>query len=130
MAYTAELKIEGKAFTVIACEYSLWQKVDLFGKPVPKVFNRPIRLEIYGTEDETSISWAANTNKKVSGSICYYKNDQSVFKEIKFEDGFCIKYKELVLISNDANSGTPYRHYLEISPKTISIGDIKHDNHW
>ncbi len=130
MAYTAELKIEDKTFPVVRCEYSLWQKADLFGKPVPKVFTRPIRLEIYGTDDETNISWAINNKKKLSGSISYLKSDQSVFKEIKFEDGFCIKYKELVLISKGGASGTHYRHYLEISARSISIGDIKHDNHW
>jgi hypothetical protein len=130
MAYTAELKIDGKTFPVIRCEYSLWQQADLFGKPVPKVFNRPISLEIHGTDDETNISWALNNKKTLSGSIAFYKNDQSVFKEIKFEDGFCIKYKELVSITNGSTSGTSYRHYLEISPKSITIGDIKHDNHW
>jgi hypothetical protein len=130
MAYTAELKIEGKTFPIINFRYSLWQKTDLFGKPVPKVFARPLRLEIYGTDDETNISWATNSQKKLSGSISYLKSDQSVFKEIKFEDGFCIRYKELAVFSQDSAAGVPYRHYLEISAKSISIGDIKHDNHW
>jgi hypothetical protein len=130
MAYTAELKIEGKIFPVIMCEYSLWQKTDLFGKPVPKVFTRPIKLEIYGSDDETNISWALNNKKKLSGSISFYKSDQSVFKELQFEDAFCIKYREIVMLSKESASSAPYRHYLEISAKTISIGDIKHDNHW
>jgi hypothetical protein len=130
MAYTAELKIEGKTFPVIMCEYALWQKADLFGKPVPKVFTEPIKLELYGTNDETNISWAVNNKKQLSGSIAFYKSDQSVFKELKFEDGYCIKYKELVMISKDSGSVSPYRHYLEISAKSISLGDIKHDNHW
>ena len=98
MAYTAELKIEGKTFPIITCEYSLWQKADLFGKPVPRVMSGPIRLEIYGTDDETNISWAINNKKKLSGTISFLKSDQSVFQGNKIRGGFCIKYKEDDLI--------------------------------
>jgi hypothetical protein len=130
MSYTAELTMEGKTFPVIKCVYGLSQKVDLFGKPVPKVISDTIKLEIIGSDDETSISWATNYKKKLGGKISFYKSDQSVFKEIKFEDGFCIRYKEEIHLSKGANSGAPYKHCLEISAKEISIGDIKHDNHW
>ncbi len=130
MAYTAELTIEGKTFTIIKCEYKFSQKIDLFGKPVPKVTSDAIKLEIYGTADETNIAWATNYKKKLGGTISFYKNDQSIFKEIKFTDGFCIKYKEEIQLLKNGNSITPYKHCLEISAKVISIGEIKHDNHW
>jgi hypothetical protein len=130
MSYTAELTIEGKTFHIIKYEYNLSQKVDLFGKPIPKVVSDTIKLELYGTDEETSITWATNNKKKLSGKISVYKNDQSVLKEIKFEDGFCIKYREDIRLLKGVNSVTYYTHYLEISAKVISIGDIKHDNHW
>jgi hypothetical protein len=128
MAFKAELAIEGKTFPIVKCEYAFSQKVDLFGKPIPKVISKPIKLEINGTDDETSISWATNYKKKLSGTITYYNNDRTVFKEIKFEDGFCVKYKEDIRLIN--NSGFLYKYCMEISAKVISIGDIKHDNHW
>jgi hypothetical protein len=127
---TAEFTIEGKTFRVIKCEYGFSQNVDLFGKPVPWVTSDPIKLEIVGTNDETSISWATNNKKKLNGSISIYRSDQSVLKEIKFEDGYCVKYKEDIQLLIKSSLDTPYRHCLEISAKVISIGDIKHDNHW
>ncbi len=130
MAYTADLAIEGKSFQVIKCEYNLSQKVDLFGKPVPKVTSDTIKLEIYGLNDETIISWAANHTKKLDGTISFYRSDQSVFRKIKFEEGFCIRYKEDIHVSRKGSTGIPYRHCLEISAKAISIGDVKHNNHW
>jgi len=130
MAYTADLTIEGKTFQVIRCEYTLSQEVDLFGKPVPRVTSDPIRVELYGTGEETAISWAANNRKKLNGTISFYKTDQSVFKEIKFEDAYCVKYGEDIRFSNKGSSVAPYRHLLEISARIIAIGDSKHDNHW
>jgi hypothetical protein len=130
MSYTAELAIEGKTFPIRKCEYGFSQKVDLFGKPIPRVKSSPIKLEITGTDDETNISWAANDKKKLGGTISFYRADQSVFKEIKFEDGFCIKYKEEIELLKSPDSNPLYIHLLEISAKVISIGDIKHDNHW
>ena len=127
MTYYAEFNIEGKIFQVVQCEYGFYQQVDLFGKPIPKVSSDTIKLVLYGTEDETCISWAANDKKKISGTITFYKNDQSVFKEIKFEDGYCVKYKEDILLMK---KGIPYKHSLEISAKVIGMGNIKHDNHW
>ena len=130
MSYTAELKIEGKTFPIIRCEYNLSQKVDLFGKPVPSVISDPIKLELYGTNDETNISWATNSKKKLDGTISFLKPDQSVFKEIKFEQAYCIKYREDINPLVKGISDISYRHCLEISAKVIGIGDIKHDNHW
>ncbi len=43
---------------------------------------------------------------------------------------FALNTGKLVMLSKDNASGAPYSHYLEISAKSISIGDIKHDNHW
>jgi hypothetical protein len=130
MAYTAELAIEGKTFPIRKCEYGFSQKVDLLGKPIPMVTSNRIKLEITGTDDETNISWAANEKKKLGGTISFYRADQSVMKEIKFEDGFCIKYKEDIQLLKSPDPSPLYLHFLEISAKVISIGDIKHDNHW
>jgi hypothetical protein len=130
MAYTAELTIEGKVFPIIKCEYNFSQEVNLFGKPIPRVISKPIKLELYGTEDETNISWAANSMKKLDGTISFYKANKSVFKEIKFEDGYCIKYKEVIRLLKNPELVPTYMQYLEISAKVISIGDVKHDNHW
>lgn len=130
MAYTAELTIEGKSFPIIRCEYNFSQEVNLFGKPIPRVISKPIKLKLYGTEDETTISWAANNKKKLDGTISFYKANKSVFKEIKFEDGYCIKYKEDIRLVKGTNVVPDYIQYMEISAKVISIGDIKHDNHW
>ena len=130
MSYTAELAIEGKTFPIRKCEYGFSQKVDLFGKPIPIVISHTIKLELSGTEDETNISWAANDKKKMEGTISFYRADQSVFKEIKFEDGFCIGYKEDIQLLKSQDSTPIYLHFLEVSAKVIKIGDIKHDNHW
>jgi hypothetical protein len=130
MAYTAELTIEGKSFPLLKCEYNFSQEVNLFGKPIPKVISKPIKLELNGTGDETNISWATNSKKKLDGKISIYKANKSVFKEIKFEDGYCIKYKEDIRLLKRSDLMPDYIQYLEISAKVISIGDIKHDNHW
>jgi hypothetical protein len=68
--------------------------------------------------------------KKLDGTISFYKANKSVFKEIKFEDGYCIKYKEVIRLLKNSELVPAYMQYLEISAKVISIGDVKHDNHW
>jgi hypothetical protein len=130
MAFTAELTIEGKSFPILKCEYHFSQEVNLFGKPIPRVISKPIRLELMGSNDETNISWATNSQKKLDGTISFYKSNKSVFKEIKFENGYCIKYKEDIHPLKGSKSVPDYVVSMEISAKTISIGDIKHDNHW
>jgi len=127
MALTAELTIEGKSFPIIMCEYGFIQNSDRFGKPVFKVNSRLIKLELPQTNDETSISWVSGNLKKYNGNITFYNSDQTIFKEIKFEEGYCIKYKETVQL---LSSEIPYRQYLEISANVIIVGESRHENHW
>jgi hypothetical protein len=130
MAFPAELKIEGAVLKVLTCEYGFNQQVDVSGRPVPRVSCGTIKIDLVGTEDETNISWASNHRKKIEGTITFYKQDeQTKLREIKFEDAFCIRYKETVLLLKNSKENT-YRHSIEISAGKLTIGEAKYNSYW
>jgi hypothetical protein len=128
MPFTAELEIEGKSYKVYECEYSFSQQVDLQGKPNPKVKGGTIKMVIEGSDDDVHLSWTVNKARKDEGTITFYKIDQSKFREIKFEQAHCIRYKETVSIVKNATPA--YRQEIVLTAGKMTVAGIKHNNHW
>ncbi|MFD2934191.1 type VI secretion system tube protein TssD [Spirosoma flavum] len=132
-SFNAELSIEGKTFSVLTASYGLYQATDESGKPSSGVRTHLIQLQLAGSDDETLTNWAADAQKRLDGKITFFRIDeQSKFKELAFEQAYCVHYAERVAPTNTADQMLPGSYLIEIgiSPAVLKIGGTKHDNQW
>jgi hypothetical protein len=126
-AFAAKFKLDGNEFSVLSCSYSFGQGVNAQGQPSTDVQGGTISLQIAASDDSSIIGWMIDPSGKKSGSIVFDKTDGGgVFKEVKFEEGFCVGYSE----SFNATSTLPMTISLNISAKKVSVGDASHEKTW
>jgi hypothetical protein len=132
-SFSAELSIDGKTFPVLTVSYGLYQATDETGKPSSGVRTHLIQLRLMGSDDETLPNWAADGQKQLDGTITFYRIDeQSTFKELAFEQAYCVQYAEHMAPADQTDQGLPGSYLIElgISPAVLKIGGTKHDNQW
>jgi hypothetical protein len=158
MSFRATITVDEKTFEVLECVSDMEQAIDMKGKAISSVRGGDIRLVLRGTDEETIPAWASDKNKKLDGTITYYKIDvmEGKFREIKFEDGYITWFAEsFMMADSDENFadamlfqddfdeeifnmvqrvhkqfGASYLILCKVSAKKISIDDVKHDNAW
>ncbi|MBC3788302.1 type VI secretion system tube protein TssD [Spirosoma utsteinense] len=132
-SFSAELSIDGKLFPVLTVSYGLYQITDDTGKPSSGVRTYLIKLRLSGSDDETLTSWAVDAQKRLDGKITFFRIDeQSKFKELSFEQAYCVEYTERVDPADTTSQVLPGSFIIEIgiSPAVLKIGETKHDNQW
>src|SRR6185295_15788631 len=96
-SFSANLKLEGKDFEVLDCNYSFNQNVDQEGRPAGKVFGGGITVTILGDgeDDKEVVKWMLDQNKLLKGSIEFHKlDDSAVLQKIEFEEALCGSFSE------------------------------------
>ena len=127
MSFKAYLNLDGKDYRVLKCDYEFTQKVDAIGKPSSINYGGRIDLTVESTDSDVLPTWMLDNFERKAGTITYKKVDNDAkLKEIKFEDGYCVKYKE----NFDAYNEETMTETFTISARKITIGNAIHENEW
>ncbi|MEA3297714.1 MAG: type VI secretion system tube protein TssD [candidate division Zixibacteria bacterium] len=135
MARRPTLEIDGVVYTnVYEVSYELRTSKDETGRPSDCARAGTIKI-LRESDDHTEIAaWAMNseeTNWK-TGKVTFRKPDDSVMKELTWEEGFITKYEERIPHIKDRSS-EQVQEYFEISSHFIQVGEGdsgKIDNRW
>lgn len=136
--HRAELTLDKELYPVITCEYVISQKTDEYCRPTGIPRSGLIEVVVAVANDETLENWATDPGKQMDGSLKFYWADEdTIFKEIKFEGGYCISYDEYFLpLGNQAigvqppTNVTSYCVKLAISTAKLTIDGHTHDSGW
>ncbi|MFV0364865.1 MAG: type VI secretion system tube protein TssD [Suipraeoptans sp.] len=120
----AKLFLDGKEYEVAYFDIFFSQDVDHKGKPQHEVGGGLFKVVLKDTISDSIYDWAKRSTKKKSGKIIFSKELVSSDIIILFEDAYCISLTRQI----DSFTGTTTT--LIISPKTISLNNILHDNGW
>jgi hypothetical protein len=128
MSFQAILKVGGKEIELLTCNYSFGQTTNERGMPSSDVFAGGISMTFEATDDDTSLlEWMVDPRKVLDGSIVFKRiNDESTFKEVKFEKAYCISFSESFTSSGGAHSTIS----ISITAKKITVGNVTHDSRW
>lgn len=127
MSFSAKLKVAGKEYNVLNCNYGLFQETDATGRPSSITRGGKIVIEVESTDDTTLSDWMFNNFEQMDGSIGFLKRDtEATSKELFFESAYAVKYVE----NFDSTGKNPMTEILTISAKTIKIGNGEHMNDW
>jgi hypothetical protein len=127
MVAKAELVLEGNTYLLNTVSIEIGQTTDQFGRPSTVAKGGKVEMELFSVEDDVIFDWMVHTKKTLSGSINLYEADfETKFKEIRFEDAYCIEFSERFEESTEESLITRFK----ISAEKLSIGNIDLDNQW
>lgn len=127
MAFKAKLKVAGREYNVLQSSYELHQETDATGRPSSITRGGKIKLTVESTADTSLSDWMFNNFERRDGSIVFLKRDsESTSKELKFSEGYMVKYHE----NFDSSGDSPMSESFVISAKGIGIGNGEHLNDW
>ena len=94
-----------------------------------KVRSGLITLELDVPHNDQLLAWAADPQKKLSGTLLFLETNRPTLSEqLTFEDAFCVAYRE------DFHSGAEpegaYRCTLQLSASKLTLGTVARDSTW
>ena len=114
---------------VVHCTYQFSQPTAQRGRVAAKVRSGLITLELDVPHDDQLLAWAADPQKKLSGTLLFLETNRPTLSEqLTFEDTFCVAYRE------DFHSGAEpegaYRCTLQLSASKLTLGTVARDSTW
>ncbi len=127
MSFKAKLKVGGKEYNVLSCNYELFQETDATGRPSSVTRGGKVYIRVESTADTSLSDWMFNNFERRDGSIVFLKRDtDATSKELKFTEGYMVKYRE----NFDATGKNPMVETFVISAREIALGVGFHVNKW
>ena len=94
-SFDAELHLNGRAYPVRRCHFTLHQDTDARGRVVSKVRHGPLGLSVDVPDDDELLAWAAAPFKPLAGEVVFFDLAAQVPHEtIAFAAGQCVGYAE------------------------------------
>ena len=127
MSFKSKLKVAGKEYNVLSCNYELHQETDATGRPSSITRGGKVYITVESTSDTSLSDWMFNYFERRDGSIVFLKRDtDATSKELKFTEGYMVKYRE----NFDATGKNPMTETFVISARVINMGTGEHKNDW
>lgn len=125
MALHGSLKIGGRTYGVIECEYEFEQKTDETGKPTSRPKGGEITIVIPATDDDDMFfyNWMFHKSEVKAGILrfCIYTNDnKQSYKTVSFANAYCVYLHDYF---NDRDGKLMYTT-IRISAQIIRIGSM------
>ena len=125
MALHGSLKIGGRTYGVVECEYKFSQSIDDTGKPTSRPKGGEITIVIPSTNDDDMFfyNWMFHKSEVKAGILrfCLYSNDNKrSYKTVSFANAYCIELKDYF---NDHDAKLMYTT-IKISAQVIMIGSV------
>ncbi|WP_299242755.1 type VI secretion system tube protein TssD [uncultured Aquimarina sp.] len=127
MSFKAKLKVGGKEYNVLNCNYGLSQETDATGRPSSVTRGGMITIEVESTADTSLSDWMFNNFEMRDGSIVFLKRDTDAkAKELNFTNAYAVKYIE----NFDSTGKNPMTEKITLSAREIGVGNGSHTNEW
>ena len=123
MALHGSLKIGGRTYGVVECDYQFTQAVDETGKPTSRPSGGTITMGIPSTNDDDMFfyNWMFHKSEVKAGIIRFrlYSNENKIsYKTISFANAYCIQLRDYF---NDHDEKLMYTT-IKISAQVIRVG--------
>jgi hypothetical protein len=123
------LVLDAQELPVVRCTYEFNQPTGPRGRVAAKVRSGLITLELDVPHHDQLLAWAADPQKKLSGTVLFLETNRPMLSEqLAFEDAFCVAYQE------DFHSGAEpegaYRCTLQLSAAKLLLGAVERDSAW
>jgi len=122
MAHTAELRLEGRTYKIITCEYKFAQPLDEIGQPCAHPMGGLVHLTIESPDNSDLFihNWMLNATDHKDGTIAFtvVSAGKPTTKILNFKRAYCVGLYECFDSGADAQMLTE----IAISAAEISFG--------
>lgn len=130
-SFSATFKLDGNEYDVMYYSYSFGQSTDNVGRPASDVkagrLNMALSLPQDGSATAPLMAWMLNAYGPKNGSLECKRTDQdSVWRTISFEEGYCVSLTE----SFNGSSNRSMNVNISVSAKKITAKDVTHEKKW
>jgi hypothetical protein len=127
MSFLATLKVDGKEFNVLSCNYNLYQDVDNTGRPSSETRGGLVNLIVESTDDTTIFDWMTDSYMTKDATLTFNKRDSAAkLKELEIKEAYCVNYQESF---DNTGSGAMIISFT-LSAKELKLGQGGHTNKW
>lgn len=127
MSFRATLKLGGKEFDVLDCNYRFSREVDAKGNPTSAIYGGKIYVHVEAGSDTVILATMVQQFKRSDGSITFKKpSEESKMKELSWSDGYIVEYEE----SLDVNGSHPMDIRFVVSARKVQVGDVVVEQEW
>jgi hypothetical protein len=129
MAFSAELIVNGKHYSIRHFKWKVQQNTDVVGRPDARVQAGQLQVELDSEPDDTLHYWALDDLKKLNGEVVVFAADNqgARYKTIRFEDAYCVGLGKRFDGSTSSNGMTMT---LKLSANRLSCGEVEFNNRW
>jgi Hemolysin coregulated protein Hcp (TssD) len=128
MSFSAIFKFDGgkpEGQEVVSCFQAFTQTTDDKGRPSSGVYGGGLVVQIVSTNDTKLSEYMLDPFQRFNGSVTFLRTDaEAVFKEIIFEDAYCVQYTDSLPNQNTSTM------MVTLSARTISVNGVKFANNW
>jgi len=126
MAHTAQLKLEGRDYKLLECEYEFIQPIKENGQPAGRPAGGLIHFTMEAPDDDTLVfhDWMQNATEHRNGQIIFSVIDEAkpTTKTLHFKHAYCIRLCEY--FSNGHSNPQEHRDSQMLTKITISAAEI------
>jgi hypothetical protein len=127
-SFSAFLTVSGQfEIGVNAVAMEVFQSIDELGRPASPTSAGRITVTFNTTNDPFITGWMVSPTLQRSGQITFYALTGQIMKIIEFTNAFCVDMEEEF---DGTATWMQMETTLVLSPETIRIGSIPHDNNW
>jgi hypothetical protein len=120
--FKALLKMEGKEYNVLQCNYEMDREVDQSGRPSTDVRGGTVSVVVESSQDTRFFDWMIDGYSQKDGEVEFYKrNDPSPAKVLKFEEAYMVRCGEAFDITGSDKS-QPMVERFTVSARKITLG--------
>ena len=122
--FEAKFYFLGSEYEVEDFKILFIQDVDYKGQPQHDERGGQIIISLSQMVEDDVYEWAKSPFLKQSGTISFETGSSNALLRIEFTDAYCVGFSQI----DDSFLGT--RTNLVISPSTVLLNGIDHDNFW
>jgi len=120
----AKFILDGKDYQIENFKINFHQPSDFKGQPEHEVKGGQLHITIPQLADNNLYLWAKKSTLVKSGEVVFQTDLGISVLKINFANAYCIN------LTREVNSRTGGKTSLVISPETLSINGVTHENVW
>lgn len=119
-----KMELEGKTYEIETFKILFTQPIDFKNQPLHGTYGGQLMITLPQAADNNLYTWGKTSTLRKNGKALFQTDLGITIIEIEFQNAYC------VTLSRKTNAMTGTLTTLMISPETIKMNGVEHDNFW
>ena len=127
MTFNSTVTVNGEEQEALKCGFKCERSVDQKGAPSSSIANLRLWFEVVSTDSTAYLESAFAEQKPLKGKLSFQKgNEQSIMKDVEFEEGYIVRFREEYDRQGEATMTT----FVEMTARKVACGNAAYEANW